>query len=138
MPVLSRWMIKAALLQLLLFVCLPLFEALLSAQALSHGRWLFWTRPSVIHVFVFGWVLQLIFGVAHWLFPRYSKEFPRGNLGLMWSGFVLLNLSVVLRLLGEMLAQDSALDSNYWLAVSAVSGWFAILCVVINLWRRVR
>jgi hypothetical protein len=34
--------------------------------------------PVYLHLFMIGWVTQMIFGVAYWMFPRVSKENPRG------------------------------------------------------------
>jgi hypothetical protein len=32
-----------------------------------------------VHLFVVGFVAQMIFGVAFWMFPRYSRDEPRGS-----------------------------------------------------------
>ena len=37
--------------------------------------------PVYFHLFMVGWVTQLIFGVVYWMFPRYSRDKPRGSEG---------------------------------------------------------
>ena len=35
--------------------------------------------PVYFHLFMVGWVAQLIFGMLFWMLPKYSKEKPRGH-----------------------------------------------------------
>ena len=57
--------------------------------------------PVYFHLLMVGWVTQLIFGVAFWMFPRYSKEKPRGREGLAWAMYASLNAGLLLRGLAE-------------------------------------
>lgn len=41
--------------------------------------------PGYIHLLVIGWLTLLIFGVAYWMFPKYSSERPHGSQTLGWS-----------------------------------------------------
>jgi hypothetical protein len=59
--------------------------------------------PVYVHVFMVGWVAQFIFGIVYWMFPRYSKEKPRGSETLGWATYGLLNSGLALRTLGEPL-----------------------------------
>src|SRR6476660_2692413 len=43
--------------------------------------------PTLLHLLVVGWITQVIFGVAYWMFPRYSAEQPRGSERVGWSTF---------------------------------------------------
>jgi hypothetical protein len=43
-----------------------------------------------------GWSVQLAMGVAYWVLPRHKVEPARGNLGLAWGAFGLLNAGVLL------------------------------------------
>ncbi len=67
MPPLTRWFIKAAFVSLAValltratMVVLPLWQLAPVAGALA---------PVFFHLFVWGWVTQMIFGVAYWMFP---------------------------------------------------------------------
>lgn len=68
--------------------------------------------PVFFHFFMVGWVAQLIFGVVFWMFPKYSREKPRGSERIGWAVFWLLNLGLVLRLVGEP-AQGLDPDSTW-------------------------
>jgi hypothetical protein len=86
-----------------------------------------------------GWVAQLIFGVAVWMFPKFTMQQPRGNEKLLWTAFGLLNLGLVLRLIGEPM--QSAAPSPVWgwfLVVSASAQWLAGLGFAWNFWSRVK
>jgi hypothetical protein len=58
-------------------------------------------RPVYLHFLFIGWVTQLIMGVGYWMFPKQSKEKPRGSEGLGWIVLILLNIGLVLRAIGE-------------------------------------
>lgn len=95
--------------------------------------------PVFFHLFMVGWVAQLIFGVVFWMFPKYSREQPRGSEALGWATFWLLNLGLALRLVGEP-AQVLA-PGRLWgwlLAASALLQWLAGMIFVINTWGRVK
>src|SRR3954454_476837 len=57
--------------------------------------------PTHLHLLVVGWLTEVIFGVAYWMFPRYSPDRPRGNDRLGWAAFVLLNTGLLLRVAAE-------------------------------------
>jgi hypothetical protein len=84
-----------------------------------------------------GWVTQLIFGVAHWMFPNYSQESPRGHEGLVWTTLVTLNVGLVLRALAEPMAGRGGLWGEA-LVLSALLQWIGIMCFIVNTWPRVR
>nr|MBI2905628.1 hypothetical protein [Chloroflexota bacterium] len=77
MPTLTRWFIKTALVYLVvallvgaLFVMRNLIDLPPIVGALG---------PVYFHLFMVGWVTQLIVGVAYWMFPKFSMEKPRGS-----------------------------------------------------------
>jgi heme/copper-type cytochrome/quinol oxidase subunit 1 len=94
-------------------------------------------RPTHLHLLVVGWVTQVIFGVAYWMFPRFSAERPRGHESLGWAAFVLLNAGLLCRVVGEPL---SALGhrTGGWLVASAVLQLVAGWAFVLNTWPRIR
>ncbi|HSJ86392.1 MAG TPA: hypothetical protein VK909_04215 [Anaerolineales bacterium] len=77
----TRWFLKAALLYLIVALCSGIFLAL-PAGSLIAGIF-----PIYIHTLVFGWLTQLILGVALWMFPKYSLVKPRGHEWLGWATF---------------------------------------------------
>ena len=57
--------------------------------------------PTYLHLVTVGWLTNLIFGVAFWMFPRYTAESPRGSDALGWASYAGLNAGLLLRLIGE-------------------------------------
>jgi hypothetical protein len=40
--------------------------------------------PIFFHFFMVGWVTQMIFGVAFWMFPIINRDQPRGSHKVGW------------------------------------------------------
>ena len=95
----------------------------------------FW--PTYLHLLVVGWLTQLIFGVAFWMFPKHSSALPRGSDRLGWTCFALLNIGLVLRAVAEPL-QGLGRPSAPLLVASAVTQLLAGWAFVANTWPRVR
>jgi len=120
MPLLSRLLIKTA------------FVHLFSGLVLG----IVWVHPSVFHLLTVGWLTQLIFGVAYWLFPRHSREAPFGRFQLIGAAWGLLNIGLVLRVSSEYRAHEPL-----WGGVLITSGVFqavASALFVVYFWSRVR
>lgn len=95
--------------------------------------------PVYFHLFLVGWVTQLIFGVAYWMFPKLSKERPRGSETLAAATIALLNTGLLLRAVAEPL--NSLHPGAIWgwlLVLSAILQWLAGLGFVVNTWGRVK
>lgn len=92
MPRLSVWMIRTALLALAAGAALG--AVLLADPGLPGGlaRW----RPLHGELLLVGWTMQLAFGVAYWILPRFREGRERGREELAWAAFVLVNLGVLL------------------------------------------
>lgn|SRR5574341_88923 len=137
MPLLTRWHIKFALLSFVAALFLGVAQA---AQAPLHLPPIFAaTGPAYIHLLVVGWITQMIFGVAYWMFPRYSNASARGIDTLAVATFVLLNAGLALRIVIEpyhTLHPGAGLGP--WLTVSAVAQWLAGIAFVVNTWPRVK
>ena len=129
MPSLSRAFIRAGLFWLLLGC---LVGVLLGAEPGLAP-----IRVAWIHMLVVGWLTQLIFGVAYWMFPRHSAQTPRGDERLGWMSFGLLNAGLLCRVVGEPW-QASQGDAAWLLALSALLQLGAALGFVINTWPRIR
>jgi heme/copper-type cytochrome/quinol oxidase subunit 1 len=137
MPELTRWFLRSSL---VFFVLSMILGVLLVARVpfnLSASITAF--NPVYFHLFMVGWVTQIIFGVAYWMFPKYSKDKPRRSETLGWLVFWLLNTGLVLRFLGEPAQVISPHQAWGWIiAVSAILQWAAGIIFVINTWGRVK
>ncbi len=137
MPTVTRWFVKLSLIYLVLALVVGL--GLVMQRVVGGPDWLALLSPAYFHLFMVGWVTQLIFGVAHWMFPNYSKEAPRGREELIWAALIALNTGLVLRVLAEPLAVREV--GGFWgivLVVSATLQWVGVVLFSINTWPRVR
>jgi hypothetical protein len=157
MPLLTRWFIRTAMVY---FVLALLVGVALMAQNVTElppavGA----LSPVYFHLFMVGWVTQLIFGIGYWLFPTYTKEKPsgqrsqavgtrvrqtgdlppRGSERLAIATYVLLNLGLVLRAISEPI--NTVTPQALWgwlLALSAIMQWLAGMAFVANSWQRIK
>jgi len=120
MPLLSRLLIKTAFIHL--FV------------GLAMGA--FWSHPAVFHVLTVGWLTQLIFGVAYWLFPRYSKASPYGRHQLVGAAWALINAGLLIRIPAEPRAHEGVWGAL--LLASSLLQATASLLFVVYFWTRVK
>jgi hypothetical protein len=130
MPLITRTFIKTAM----IYFALALLLGILLALGMSNGFF-----PVYIHLLVFGWLTQLIFGVIYWMFPKYSKEFPRGHDSLNWIVYSTLNIGLVLRAIAEPLqASQTGNLLGALLVTSAILQWLAGIAFIANTWQRVK
>ena len=134
MPRLTRYFIKMAMVYLVAAFLsgVAMQEPLAARLPLLRSIW-----PTYVHVLVVGWLTQLIFGVAYWLFPRYSAEQPRGSEGLGWAAFALLNVGLVLRIMVEPWHRPGE-GGGALLVFSALLQLLGAWAFVLNTWPRVR
>mgnify|MGYP007131735899 FL=1 len=92
-------------------------------------------RPAWIHLITVGWLTQLIFGVAIWLFPRPDGHADPGGTDL-WLCYGALNAGLVLRVASE--AGPALGLSVGFLPLSALLQFVAVLVFVLHVWPRVR
>lgn len=130
MPLLTRTFVKTAM------ICFALALALGILLALGVTNGLF---PVYIHLLVFGWLTQLIFGVVFWMFPKYSAEKPRGSETLGWWTYALLNIGLLLRAIAEPIQSTQPNPLSGWmLVISAILQFLAGLLFAVNSWGRVK
>jgi hypothetical protein len=114
------------------------------AMAWAEGAWGALLLPTYLHLFVVGWITQIIIGVALWLFPKQSKELPRGHEWLSWTALVTLNVGLLVRAVAEpaqfMLdAESGLLPAMGWLLVaSAALQWVGGVAFLANIWGRIK
>lgn len=96
MPALSRWCVRCALIYLV--VGMGVGSWLLIEQANGHAPGTTWPVLHA-HLLLVGFLLLLIMGVAHWMFPRvHGTRVGRGG---GWVAFALVNAGLILRVLAE-------------------------------------
>ena len=130
MPLLTRIFIKTAM------ICLAfaLVLGILLASGMTNGLF-----PVYIHLLVFGWLTQLIFGVVFWMFPKYSLEKPRGSEALGWWTYALLNIGLLLRAIAEPIQSARPNPFGGWMLILSASLQFLSgLLFVVNSWGRVK
>ena len=136
MPPLTRWFIKTSFVYLALALVMGLLLAMQAALGLASFGDLF---SIYIHLLVFGWLTQLVFGVVYWMFPKYSAEAPRGSERLGWWTYGLLNVGLILRAITEPLQSVQPNPITGWtLVLSALLQFLSGLAFVLNSWPRVR
>lgn len=132
MPQPTRWFVKASLIYLVLGLVLGIFQA----TQIWKGGGLF---AVYTHLLTFGWLTQLIFGIALWMFPAQSREQPRGPAWLGWTTFATLNLGLLFRAVFEPLQSLSPSAFNGWMLVlAAVLQWLAGVIFLFNIWPRIK
>lgn len=133
MPPLTRWFLKAALVYLVLALLTGIFLATPGTVSIPG---LF---PVYFHTLTFGWLTQLIFGIAFWMFPKYSIAKPRGHEWLGWATFILLNTGLIARIIFEPLHSGApSIFTSWTLVAAALAQWLAGVTFVVNTWPRVR
>jgi len=110
-----------------------------SGQVVALPPLLRFAGPAYVHLFLVGWVTQLIMGIVFWMFPKYSREHPRGSERLALATYALLNAGLLLRVVGEPArAVDLAPLWGWLLVASALLQWLAGAGFVANTWGRVK
>jgi hypothetical protein len=100
MPRVSVWLIRAALLHLGAGFTLGALLLANKGTGFAPGiwRWL----PLHFELLLVGWFVQLVMGVAYWIFPRFGMTpAARGREGLAWAAFIAVNAGVGLVCLGQ-------------------------------------
>lgn len=96
-------------------------------------------RPVYLHYLFIGWVTQIIMGVGYWMFPKFSKENPRGNERLGWFVLCSLNLGLILRGVGEPLITLYPETGFKWiLPLAALFLLLACWGFILNTWGRIK
>ncbi len=133
MPTIVRWYVKTALLYLTLALGMGVWQQTAAwSGTLTAVSW---------HLFLVGWLTQLIFGIALWMLPSYTRQQPRHNETLNWAVYGTLNIGLLLRAVAEPLRAIQGGNAALWgwmLVVSAILQWLAALGFVVNAWPRVR
>ena len=137
MPTLTRWFVKTAMLYFL--VGFMLGGWLLIAAGQHHHAFDSVLQPVYWHLLLVGWLMQLIFGVAYWMFPAATPKSPQRRPIAGWLTYVTLNSGLLLRVVIEPWHSLRPQARVGWLLVPAavlqvIAGW----SFVFTIWRRIR
>ena len=142
MPALSRYFIKIGLLYLIAGLLMGVIMRLQPVMNWSGQIQLL--RPVYLHLIFIGWVTQLIMGVGYWMFPKLSREKPRGNERIGWAVLILLNTGLILRSISEPGILVTGTDTNlktgfaWMLALASMLLLFAGWLFIFNTWGRIK
>lgn len=92
MPRLSVIGVRLALLYFLLGITCGALLLINKAYPLHPAVW--GLLPLHIEFLLSGWIVQLVFAIAYWIFPRYIHEPKRGHPHLAWAALALLNAGI--------------------------------------------
>ncbi len=135
MPTEARWLIRTALLYLVLALALGIVRAGQAAGLVPGESATLWLPQ--LHFFTVGWITQLIFGVAFWLFPRPRQDSKQTPAWLIWGAYGTLNGGLLVRGIVEPGWTSGAIES-WGLGLSAGLQWGASLFFAVHFWSRVR
>jgi len=98
MPLVTRIFLFSAFMWLLISLGL---DAAVSAGRAGLLPALPLSGVTTLHGIVFGWITQMIFGVAWWMFPPASRQNARPLGGLAWISYGAMNGGLALRFIFE-------------------------------------
>ena len=150
MPTTSRLFVRASFLYLSLGAIIG--ALLLINRWIPLGSAVLALRASHIEFLLAGWLIQLILGVAWWLFPpmalrpRPGSSTPirrgqaqRGSEPLFWTTFAFLNAGVLLQaVFAPLYTWTNVRAFNLLASISGLFLLVAAITFVINMWGRVR
>lgn len=138
MPPISRLLIRTAAVHLAAGMTCGVL-AVLPGELLpaAGGRGL---SMATVHLLTVGWITQLIFGVALWMFPRPGRPRSLPDRPLDRGAWALLNLGILARLSVEpgWTVPTGGTAWRWTLLFSAAAQWGALLYFAARLWPRVR
>lgn len=133
MPTLTRWFLRAAIVNLVAGLALGLVLALPMGADLSPG----W-RMVYVHLLVMGWATQMIFGVAYWMFPRRVPLDLTAFDTIGWTCFATMNAGLLLRAIAEpILAVRASPPAAAGLLLAALLQFVSVVAFVFQAWPRV-
>lgn len=135
MPALSRWFIKTGLIY---FVSSFILGVALKIPSI-YERWSVMPAmtPVYFHLFMIGWITQIIIGVSWWMFPAQSRENPRGSERAGWTVYFLINVGLLMRVIGEPLVYIHP-EESIPLLISAGLLWIGGVVYAALIWKRVK
>lgn len=125
MPRVSAWFVRASLCHLVAGFAIGALLLVGKGITLEFDAWAL--RPVHIEMLLVGWMIQLVMGVAIWIFPRFVlRRAPQRSTVTAWLAFALLNCGVLLVSLG-----------GNFLAAGRLTEIAAAASFAVHLWGRV-
>ena len=62
--------------------------------------------PAHIEFVLFGWMVQLVMGMAFWILPRFATPPVRGNEKPAWAALLLVNIGIWLLALSVLVTNE--------------------------------
>jgi hypothetical protein len=106
---------------------------MLSDRSVSFGVSRAELLPAHIEFLLVGWMVQLAFGVAFWILPRFRSGPERGREELVWLSYALLNLGVIIAAAGLSAGLPAAVPLAGHIAQGMAAGAFAL-----HAWPRIK
>jgi hypothetical protein len=130
MPRFTFWAVRLSLIYLLLGFSLG--ALLLANKGILIAAWIWKLLPLHIEFLLFGFISQLVMGIAFWILPRFSGG-SRGNEKNYWVSIIFMNLGV------WMVGGEGGFGQPGWLLlVGRVFEGIAALLFILNSWLRVK
>lgn len=129
MPRLSAWFVRAALVYLGLGFTVG--GLLLANKGIPLHPLTWRLLPAHIEFLLLGWTLQLVFGVAFWILPRWRTQ--RGDVRPAWAALILLNAGIWFVVLTGWLARPA-----WSLALGRLLETTAVIAFAIHAWPRIK
>lgn len=99
MPKLSVYMIRFSLIYL--GIGMSLGGLILWNKGFPISTTIWTWLPIHIELLMFGWIMQLVMGVAFWIVPRFPIPPKYGRAEQAWTAFILFNMGLWLVILGQ-------------------------------------
>lgn len=126
MPELSVKVIRLSLIYMVIGFTIGAVLLINKATNIDPGLWIL--LPVHIEMVVFGWLLQLIMGVAYWSFPRFFSMPKRGNPRYNWFMIILLNVGIWITIGGELFLPQTLLPfCGRLLEAIGIIGFFILI-----------
>ena len=131
MPCLTFYFIRSSLINL--FVGFSIGMLLLWQKGAFLPPEVWRLLPLHLELLTFGWIIQLVMGVAFWILPRFSKAPVRGNETIVWVSFITLNIGILLYGLQSFLPEREVCA-----LIGRLLEFFSILCYGRSIWKRIK
>ncbi len=130
MPRLSVWFVRCSLIHLILG--LTFGGLILANKGIPFAPWTWSLLPAHMEFLLLGWMVQLAMGVAFWILPRFRSGLPRGNVDLVRSVFVILNMGIV------MVAVQPFFSMAWLIQTGRILETISVLLFALASWQRVK
>lgn len=105
---------------------------LLVNKALPFYNQIWSLLPLHIEFLLIGWIVQLVFSVAFWIFPRFGIAPKRGRTSLAWLALGLLNAGVLIVSVANLFSKTQ------WILFGRILEALAVMIFAVYLWGRVK